>query len=89
MRPQLRAQLRRQKGRSKVGPDFRSWSNHIFGITVPLTRGQMALQRKIIRNALNDVMSKMIVSQGRPDTMVMSTDAYEAYKSTLMYQTVE
>jgi hypothetical protein len=85
MRPELRAQLRRQKARPRSSN--RLWSQ-VSGINVPWTVGQRNWMRGKIRDSLNAVFSS-VASQPRSNTVIMSPQAYDAYKSALMYQEVK
>lgn len=79
MRPELRAQLRRNKARTRSYN--RLWSR-VSGINVPWTVGQRKWINGKIRVAINEAFAAF-KRWDKPDTIIMSADAYEAYQDAL------
>lgn len=85
MRQKLRDQLRRQKARPA---SFLNYWGQTNGVNIPWTVGQRKWMQGKIRDSISAVFSSM-ASKPRPDNLIMSTEAYDAYKSALMHQEVE
>lgn len=85
MNPKLRVQLKRQKARPK---SFLNYWGQTNGINVPWTIGQRKWMQGKIRDSLKALFSST-TSKPSPDTLIMSAEAYDAYKSALMHQEFE